>query len=49
MRLARILADSGRGNEAHALLEPIYGRFADGHATADVGDAGSFLESTRLR
>ena len=49
MSLARILADSGRASEARDLLEPIYQRFEEGHATADVSDAGSFLELTRLR
>jgi predicted ATPase/DNA-binding winged helix-turn-helix (wHTH) protein len=45
MNLARILADSGRAAEARALLLPVYERFAEGHATADVADAKSFLES----
>jgi len=43
--LARVLADSGRADEARTLLRPVYERFAEGHATADIRDAKAFLAS----
>jgi predicted ATPase len=37
--------DSRRGQEAHALLAAVYGRFSEGFDTADLRDAKSLLES----
>jgi tetratricopeptide (TPR) repeat protein len=42
---ARILADCGRANAARDLLQPVYERFIEGHATADLRDAEAFLAS----
>jgi predicted ATPase/DNA-binding winged helix-turn-helix (wHTH) protein len=42
---ARLMAQQGRGNEARALLEPIYFRFTEGFATKDLVEARSLLAS----
>jgi predicted ATPase/DNA-binding winged helix-turn-helix (wHTH) protein len=42
---ARLMEQQGRGNEARALLEPIYFRFTEGFATKDLVDARSLLTS----
>jgi predicted ATPase len=42
--LARMLADQGRNEEAHALLAPIYAWFTEGFETADLKEAKSLLE-----
>jgi len=42
--LARLLARQGRGEEAHALLAPIYGWFTEGFDTADLKAAKLLLE-----
>lgn len=44
--LARVLADNGRGDEARALLQPVYERFVEGYATADLRDAKAFLAAS---
>jgi predicted ATPase len=41
--LARLLADSGRRNEARDLLAPIYGRFTEGFGRADLVAAKALL------
>jgi predicted ATPase len=45
--LARLLADTGRRDEARDLLAPIYGWFTEGFATADLKEAKSLLDSLR--
>jgi predicted ATPase len=42
--LARILWSRGRSPEAVALLQPIYDRFSEGFATADLKTARALLE-----
>jgi predicted ATPase/DNA-binding winged helix-turn-helix (wHTH) protein len=42
--LARLRRDQGRPAEAKALLQPVYGRFTEGFATADLRDAKSLLQ-----
>jgi predicted ATPase len=42
--LARLWRDQHRVTEARALLGPVYGRFAEGFATADLREARSLLE-----
>jgi len=42
--LARMLADQGRNEQAHALLAPIYAWFTEGFETADLKEAKSLLE-----
>ena len=42
---ARLLEQQGRGNEARALLEPIYVRFTEGFVTKDLVEARSLLTS----
>ncbi len=42
---ARLMEQQGRGNEARALLEPIYFRFTEGFATKDLVEARSLLTS----
>ncbi len=43
-RLARLLRDQGRGEEARALLQPVYDWFTEGFDTADLKDAKALLE-----
>jgi predicted ATPase/DNA-binding winged helix-turn-helix (wHTH) protein len=42
---ARLMQQQGRGNEARALLEPVYFRFTEGFATRDLVEARSLLTS----
>ncbi len=44
--LARLWQDRGRAKAAHALLAPIYGRFTEGFATADLKAAKALLDSS---
>ncbi|MEA2874408.1 MAG: hypothetical protein QOH67_4395, partial [Hyphomicrobiales bacterium] len=43
--LARLLSDRGRSTDATALLQPVYDRFTEGFATADVKAAKALLNS----
>jgi predicted ATPase/DNA-binding winged helix-turn-helix (wHTH) protein len=43
--LARLLRDQGRSAEALTLLQPIYNRFTEGFATADLKTAKALLDS----
>jgi predicted ATPase len=45
--LARLWQRQGRRREAHDLLAPIYGWFAEGFDTADLREATSLLEELR--
>jgi predicted ATPase len=42
--LARLLSDQGRSADATALLEPVYDRFTEGFATADLKAARALLD-----
>ena len=42
--LARLLSDQGRSADATALLQPVYGRFTEGFATADLKAAKGLLD-----
>jgi predicted ATPase len=42
--LARLLNDQGRTADATALLRPVYDRFTEGFATADLKAAKSLLD-----
>jgi predicted ATPase/DNA-binding winged helix-turn-helix (wHTH) protein len=42
--LARLWRDQARSKEAHALLAPVYDRFTEGFATADLRAAKSLIE-----
>jgi predicted ATPase len=42
--LARLLPDQGRSAEALALLRPVYNRFTEGFATADLRAAKALLD-----
>jgi hypothetical protein len=42
--LARLLSDQGRSADATALLQPVYARFTEGFATADLKAAKAFLD-----
>ena len=42
--LARVLRDTGRHDEAHAMLAEIYGWFTEGFDTADLRDAKTLLD-----
>ena len=42
--LARLLRDQGRSADATALLQPVYGRFTEGFATADLKAAKALLD-----
>jgi tetratricopeptide (TPR) repeat protein len=44
MSLARLLRDSGRRDEAHAMLAEIYNWFTDGFDTPDLRDAKALLD-----
>ena len=44
MRFSRRLRDSGRGDEAHAMLSEIYGWLTEGFDTADLKDAKALLD-----
>lgn len=43
--LARVLADTARRDEARAVLAPVYARFTEGLADADLVEACTLLES----
>jgi predicted ATPase len=43
MSLARLLGDQGGSADATALLRPVYDRFAEGFATADLRAAKALL------
>jgi predicted ATPase len=45
--LARLWLERGRRADAGALLAPLYARFTEGFATADVQAAGSLLDALR--
>jgi predicted ATPase len=42
--LAQLWRNGGRSNEARELLKPVYDRFTDGFATADLRAAKSLIE-----
>jgi predicted ATPase len=42
--LARLWRDQARSNAAHELLAPVYGRFTEGFATADLKAAKRLLD-----
>jgi hypothetical protein len=42
--LARLLRDTGRREESHALLDEIYHWFSEGFDTADLKDAKALLD-----
>jgi predicted ATPase len=44
MSLARLLRDTGRRDEARAMLAAIYGWFTEGFDTADLKDAKALLD-----
>jgi predicted ATPase len=44
MSLARLLKDQGRSADATALLQPVYDRFTEGFATADLKAAKALLD-----
>jgi predicted ATPase len=44
VRLSRLLRDSGRGDEARAMLADIYNWFTEGFDTADLKDANALLD-----
>ena len=44
VRLSRPLRDSGRGDEARAMLSEIYSWFTEGFDTADLKDAKALLD-----
>lgn len=46
--LARLWLQLGRGAPAHDLLAPVYARFTEGFATADLEAARALLESPRV-
>jgi len=46
--LAQLRRDQGRRAEARDLLAPIYSRFTEGFATADLETAKTLLESARI-
>ena len=43
--LARLLASKARGEEALAVLAPVYGWFSEGFDTGDLREAKTLLES----
>jgi predicted ATPase/DNA-binding winged helix-turn-helix (wHTH) protein len=48
MALGELLVNEGRAEEAHTRLAAVYGRFTEGHATRDLGNARQLLEAWRL-
>ena len=44
MSLARLMRDTGRRDEAHAMVAEIYGWFTEGFDTADLKDAKALLD-----
>ena len=49
MSLARLLRDTGRSEEAHAMLPEIYNWFTEGFDTADLKDAKVLLDELCAR
>jgi predicted ATPase/DNA-binding winged helix-turn-helix (wHTH) protein len=47
--LARLLSDHGRSADAPALLQPVYDRFTEGFATADLKTAKALLDDLSSR
>ena len=45
MSLSRLWQQQGKCTEAHALLAPIYGWFAEGFDTADLQEAKTLLQA----
>ena len=45
MSLSRLWQQQGKRTEAHALLAPIYGWFAEGFDTADLQEAKTLLQA----
>jgi predicted ATPase len=48
LSLARLLRGQGRSADAMALLQPVYDRFTEGFATADLEHAKNLLEQLAL-
>jgi hypothetical protein len=48
MSLARLLRDSGRRDEARAMLAEIYNWFTEGFDTADLKDAKALLDELSI-
>jgi predicted ATPase len=48
LSLARLLHDQGRSAEAMGILQPVYDRFTEGFATADLQQAKSLLQQLAL-
>ena len=44
MSMARLWRDQGKGQQAHALLAPVYGWFTEGFDTLDLKEAGALLD-----
>jgi predicted ATPase len=44
MSLARLWRDQGKVQQAHELLDPVYGWFTDGFETRDLKEAKALLE-----
>jgi predicted ATPase len=49
MSLARLLNDQKRSADATALLQPVYDRFTEGFATADLKAAMEFMGGLSTR
>ena len=49
MHLARVLRDTGRRDEARAMLADIYNWFTEGFDTADLKDAKASLDELNGR
>jgi predicted ATPase len=47
MSMARLWRDQGKGEEARALLAPVYGWFTEGFDTVDLKEAKTLLEELR--
>jgi predicted ATPase len=48
LSLARLLRGQGRSADAMAVLQPVYDRFTEGFATADLEQAKNLLEQLAL-
>jgi predicted ATPase len=49
LSLARLLRDQGRSADAVEILQPVYDRFTEGFATADLRSARALLDALRRR
>ena len=49
MHLARVLRDTGRRDEARAMLADIYNWFTEGFDTADLKDAKALVDELNER